>query len=185
LSDEAEPDDRQSRLVQRRARVEYLAFIAQIVSAIAIVISLVFVGIQLRDGNTVTIRNESNATMEQWSAFRASIYADKDTAAMFRAGMDATAPLDPADQMRFLYVMREHAWATFQIWDRTNRRLVPSANFEGGAAPDFLKVICTPGGALAWAEILSELPPAFVADMDRIAETYSVAQKVSCVPQDE
>ena len=56
-------------------RMEYWSYAAQIVSAFAVIISLIFVGIQLRDGNRVAIRNESNATQEQWSAFRASIRA--------------------------------------------------------------------------------------------------------------
>jgi|AAFZ01.1.fsa_nt_gi hypothetical protein len=184
MSDEDHADAREAKLLQRRARVEYFAFIAQIVSAVAIVISLIFVGIQLHDGNTVTLRNESNATMTQWSAFRASIYSDRDTAGVFRAGMDGDPPLDATDQLRFGYIMREHAWATFQIWDRTKRGLVPGANFEAGAAPDYLKVICTPGGAVVWAEIRSEMPVPFIADMDRIAEAYALAHQVSCVPEE-
>ena len=183
MTEQEQQDEKQARLLQRRARVEYLAFIAQIVSAVAIVVSLVFVGIQLRDGNTVTLRNESNATMAQWTAFRSSIYTDKETAEMFRIGMYHPGSLDPADQLRFLYLLREHAWATFQIWDRAERRLLPTANFEQGAAPDFLLVICTPGGARAWDRIRSELPPAYVADMDRVGTSYAQAHDVSCVPE--
>lgn len=184
MADEDPSETRGAKLAQRRARVEYLAFIAQIVSAVAIVISLVFVGIQLHDGNTVTLRNESNATMTQWSAFRASIYSDRDTAEVFRAGMDGAPPLDATDQLRFGYIMREHAWATFQIWDRAKRGLVPDANFVAGAAPDYLKVICTPGGSVVWAEIRSEMPAPFVADMDRIAEAYAPAHRASCIPEE-
>ncbi|KCZ88508.1 hypothetical protein [Hyphomonas jannaschiana] len=184
MADEDPTETREAKLAQRRARVEYFAFIAQIVSAIAIVISLVFVGIQLHDGNTVTLRNESNATMTQWSAFRASIYSDRDTAEVFRAGMSGAPPLDATDQLRFGYIMREHAWATFQIWDRAKRGLVPSANFEAGAAPDYLKVICTPGGSVVWAGIRSEMPAPFVADMDRIAQAYAPAHHVSCIPEE-
>lgn len=176
-------DAKDAVLLQRRTRIEYMALIAEIVSAIAVVISLVFVGFQLRSGNTVMLRNEANATMEQWTNFRSSIYADRETAMMFQEGMDATPPLDPADRLRFLYVMREHAWATFQIWDRARLGLVPIANFEQGAAPDFLRVICTQGGAIAWAEIRRELPPAYVADMERIAMSYVETHEVRCVPE--
>ena len=184
MADEDPSETREAKLAQRRARVEYLAFIAQIVSAVAIVISLIFVGIQLHEGNTVTLRNESNATMTQWSAFRASIYSDRNTAKVFLAGMEGAPPLDATDQLRFGYIMREHAWATFQIWVRTKRGLVPGANFEVGAAPDYLKVICTPGGAVVWAEIRSEMPAPFIADMDRIAEAYAPAHHVSCVAEE-
>ncbi|MEZ5998538.1 MAG: hypothetical protein R3B98_07590 [Hyphomonas sp.] len=179
---ESEPAPREAKLLQRRAQIEQMAFIAQIVSAIAVVVSLIFVGIQLRKGNTVTLRNESNAAMAQWSSFRGSIYADRDTAGMFEAGMTGDPPLDPVDHLRFLYLMREHAWATFQIWDRAKRGVLPTANFEQGAAPDFLRVICTPGGARVWDEIRDELPPAYVADMERVAKTFEKDQDVRCFP---
>lgn len=182
MEEESEAAPREARLLQRRAQIEQLAFIAQIVSAIAVVVSLIFVGIQLHEGNTVTLRNESNATMAQWSSFRASIYADRETAGMFEAGMAGEPAQDPVDRLRFLYLMREHAWATFQIWDRAKRGVLPTANFEQGAAPDFLRVICTPGGAPAWDEIRSELPPAYVADMERIAKTFEKGREVRCFP---
>jgi hypothetical protein len=185
MSEETEPDEKQSRLQRRRARVEYLAFFAQIISALAVVISLIFVGLQLQAGNTVMLRNESNATMTQWSAFRASIYSDRETARLFQAGMDGVSPLDEADQLRFLYAMREHAWATYQIWDRAKRSLVRQRNFDAGAAPDFLKVICTPGGAQAWAAIRTELPPAYVTDLEQISISYGGDHNVSCVPEDD
>ena len=151
-----------------RARMEYLSFAAQIVSAIAIVVSLVFVGIQLRNGNVVTLRNESNATMSQWSAFRSSIYADRDTARVLQDGMYAESRLDEIDRLRFLYLLREHAWATFQVWDRAERGLVPTANFNSGAGPDFLVILCTPGGAAAWQTIRNELPLPFVTDLEAL-----------------
>lgn len=164
-------------------RMEYVSFIAQVVASAGIVLSLVFVGIQLNENTTVAIRNESNATMAQWSAFRTSVYADRGTAEVFRAGMDASRPLDPADQLRFDYLMREHAWATFQIWDRVRMRLVPSAHFDVGAGPDFLRVICTPGGAATWARIRSELPSAYVADLEALMPPFTAANTVSCAPQ--
>lgn len=163
-----------------RDRAEYFAFIAQMVSAVAVVVSLIFVGVQLREANVVAIRDESNATMTQWSAFRTSIYEGRDAAEVFAAGMSGSRALDEADQLRFLYIMREHGWATFQVWDRTQKGLFPKWNFDVGAANDFLKVICTPGGAQAWASIKGELPPPYVADMDRLAIPFASANGVAC-----
>lgn len=59
------------------------------------------------------------------------------------------------------------------------RGLVAVGNFEAGAAPNYLKVACTPGGAVAWEEIRSEMPAPFVADSDRIAGVYASAQDVA------
>ncbi|HOY78964.1 MAG TPA: hypothetical protein PLN33_14205 [Hyphomonadaceae bacterium] len=183
MSEAVEPpaEPMAKKVFLHRDRAEYLAFISQIVSAIAVVVSLVFVGLQLREGNDVAARDESNATMTQWSAFRASIYSSHDTAEVFTAGLSRSRPLDQADQMRFLYIMREHAWATFQVWDRAQNGLVDKWNFEVGAANDFFKVICTPGGAPTWAQIKTELPPAYVADMDRLIVPYARSHGAACV----
>ena len=119
--------------------------------------------------------------MTQWTAFRTSIYDDRSTAEVFAAGLSQSRPLDEADKLRFLYIMREHGWATFQVWDRAQNGLVETWNFEVGAANDFFKVICTPGGAPAWAEIKHELPPPYVADMDRLIGPYARTHGVACV----
>ena len=180
---------REAKRLHRRPRVEFLAFVAQIVSALAVVISLVFVGIQLNEGNTVTLRNESNATMAPWSAFRGSIYSDRDTARVFQSAMDADPPLDAADRLRFHYLLREHAWATFQIWDRAKRNLLPTSNFEVGAAPDFLAVICTPGGAPTWADIRGNCQPPMSPILSASRKTTrprarsAVSRRLSCNPQ--
>ncbi len=164
-----------------RDRVEYWAYVAQVISAAALVLSLVFVGIQLLDGNRVALRNESNATMEQWSDFRTSIYSDRETAQLFQTGMSAEKALDPVDQLRFLYLLREHAWATFQIWDRTQTGLLQTEQFTRGAAIDFLRVICTPGGVKAWAQIKTELPRPYVEDIDRQGALFAQTNDARCL----
>lgn len=184
MSDELPAENPAELATFHHVRMEYWSYAAQIVSAFAVIISLIFVGIQLRDGNRVAIRNESNATQEQWSAFRASIYVNRDTAAMLQAGLDGQ-PLDAPDRLRFLYLMREHGWATYQLWDRANEGLVPKQHFTDGAAKDYLRLICTPGGLTAWAAIKDELPKPYVSDLDRLAVDYAKTNDVTCVPGNE
>ena len=163
-------------------RLEYASFLAQIISSAAVVISLIFVGIQLNENTKIAIREESNATMSQWTAFRNSVYSDRNTAELFYDGLEGTRALDGADQLRFGYIFREHAWATFQIWDRAKGGLVPASNFTDGAGPDFLRVICTPGGSRAWSQVKPELPEGYVADMDRLTAPFEARYSVQCDP---
>jgi hypothetical protein len=181
MSDELPAEDAPEPVSINHTRMEYWSFVAQIVSAFVVIISLIFVGMQLRDGNRVAIRNESNATQEQWSAFRTSIYENRDTAAMLQAGLSGE-PLDAPDRIRFLYLIREHGWATYQLWERAHEGLVPMVHFTEGAAGDYLRLICTPGGSAAWAEIKAELPKPFVADLDRLAVPYAKTHTVTCEP---
>ncbi|MDT8442444.1 MAG: hypothetical protein RQ723_12400 [Desulfuromonadales bacterium] len=166
-----------------RDRLEVWSFIAQIVTAVAVIGSLVFVWVELERGNRIAIRAEANATMSQWSDFRSSIYGDADVAGLLAAGL-AGDLADTVDQMRFDYLLREHAWATYNVWDRAEKGLLPSVHFSDGAGPDFLRLLCTPGGAKAWARIRSELPPPYVEELDRLAGPYADEYAVSCSPLD-
>ena len=161
-------------------RMEYVSFIAQIVSSAALIVSLMFVAFQISEGTKIASRDESNASMSQWSSFRISIYGDRETAEVFRSGMDESRQLDPADQLRFDYIMREHAWATFQLWDRAQEGLVPAKHFDLGAGPDFLRIICTPGGIKSWARIKSELPEAYVRDLEALPRPQMAPGDLGC-----
>jgi len=162
-----------------RDRLEAWSFVAQIVTAVAVIGSLIFVWVELERGNRIAIRAEANATMSQWSDFRSSIYGDPDVAGLLVAGLAADL-LEEVDQTRFDYLLREHAWATYNIWDRVEKGLLPNVHFSDGAGSDFLRLLCTPGGATAWARIRSELPPPYVAALDQLAGPYSDKHAVSC-----
>ena len=47
-----------------RSNLEYWALVAEIVSGVAVMVSLIFVGLQLRDANRVAARAEANSTQE-------------------------------------------------------------------------------------------------------------------------
>lgn len=163
-----------------RSRVEYWALLAEIISAIAVVVSLVFVGMQLRDANTVTLRTEANSTQEQWTAFNSSIYGSADTAAILQAAITGSRPLDEVEQLRFAYLLREQGWLTYQGWERVRTGLRPPASFYEGAGPDLVRVICTPGGRVAWPQIRIEFPADYVAELDRLIAAHARTAPAAC-----
>jgi hypothetical protein len=50
--------------------LEQLANLAQIIGSAGVVLSLIFVGLQLRQNTRAIQRNEHNATMAQWTVIR-------------------------------------------------------------------------------------------------------------------
>ncbi len=183
MTDEPPEASHSHRPIFHRDRMEYWAFVSQIISAIAVVGSLLFVGLQLRESAQTDLRNEANSTQTQWSQFRSSIYGNRNTADVLEAGLRRSRQLDAADELRFLYLMREHGWATYQIWDRTQAGLRPMQHFLVGAGPDFLRVICTPGGSDAWAKIRQEFPADYVEDLEELAPAFEAENGGSCSPQ--
>lgn len=166
--------------IVRRSHLEYWALVAEIVSGAAVIVSLVFVGLQLRDANRVAERAEANSTQEQWTAMNASIYGDGETAAILEAALSGSRELDAVERVRFAYLLREQGWLTYQMWQRTETGLLPPSRFHEGAGVDLTRILCTPGGRGAWAEIRREFPPAYVADLERLMPAHQRATGARC-----
>jgi hypothetical protein len=52
---------------------EQLSYLAQIVASLGVIVSLIFVGRQIRQNTGALQRNEHNSTMEQWTVIRMAI----------------------------------------------------------------------------------------------------------------
>src|SRR5213594_1153318 len=109
--------------------------ISQLVAAVGVILSLVFVGLQVRQNTGALQRNEHNSTMAQWTVIRQAIAGNRDIAELMTAGLHGERALDSADQLRLEQMLAEYAWASFHIWDRTQRGIFPKGTFELTAGP--------------------------------------------------
>jgi len=148
---------------------EAIVALSQIVAAVGVILSLVFVGLQIKQNTRALQRTEHNSTMEQWTVIRQAIAQNRDIAELMTAGLKGERPLDAADQLRMEQMLQEQAWAAFHIWDRTQRGIFPKGTFEatGGA---LLSTILTTSGGAAWWQSAKQIgfPPGFVTDVDVI-----------------
>jgi hypothetical protein len=130
---------------------EQISYLAQIVASVAVVASLIFVALQIKQNTAALQRNEHNSTMAQWTVIRMAIAKHRDIAELMTAGLHGGSPLDAADQLRLEQMLQENAWAAFHIWDRTQRGIFPKGTFEatGGALLDTLlrRRVARAGGA--------------------------------------
>jgi len=146
--------------------LEQLSYLAQIVASLGVILSLIFVGLQIRQQTAELQRNEHNSTMAQWTAIRMAIAQHRDIAELMTAGLAGTKALDEADRLRLDMLLNEYAWASFHIWDRTQRGVFPPGTFEISCA-QFVVLLRTPFGAEWWktASRYGLIPP-FTADVD-------------------
>src|SRR3954464_7652053 len=143
--------------------------ISQLVAAVAVILSLVFVGLQIKQNTRALERAEHNSTMEQWTVIRQAIAQNRDIAELMTAGLKGERVLDAADQLRLEQMLQENAWAAFHIWDRTQRGIFPTGTFEatGGALLETL--FRTPGGEGWWGKAKHiGFHPGFVSAVDAI-----------------
>ncbi len=147
--------------------LEQFAYLAQIVASVGVVLSLIFVGFQIRQSTAALQRNEHNSTMEQWTVIRMAIAKDRDLAELMTAGLQGTRALDAADQLRLEQMLQENAWAAFHVWDRTQRGVFPKGTFELTSGALLRIILKTPFGHAWWQSAKTVgFIPGYVADVD-------------------
>ena len=158
---------------------EQISYLAQIVASVGVVVSLIFVGLQIRQNTGALQRNEHNSTMAQWTVIRMAIAKHRDIAELMTAGIHGERALDAADQLRLEQMLQENAWASFHIWERTQRGIFPKGTFEATGGALLNTLLRTPGGESWWRTAKHiGFPPGFVVDVDAVLAQNSGASVV-------
>jgi hypothetical protein len=148
---------------------EQISYLAQIVASVGVVVSLIFVGLQIRHNTAALQRNEHNSTMAQWTVIRMAIAKNRDIAELMTAGLHGERAIDAADQLRLEQMLAEQAWAAFHIWDRTQRGIFPKGTFETTGGALLCGLLRTAGGGTWWRTAKQMgFPPGFVLDVDAV-----------------
>ena len=147
--------------------LEQFSYLAQIVASVGVILSLIFVGFQIKQSTAALQRNEHNSTMSQWTVIRMAIVHNRDVAELMTRGLDGSVELDAADELRLDQLLNEYAWASFHIWDRTKRGVFPPGTFEFSCGSLLGDLLRTPRGRIWWRKAASVgLIPQFIADVD-------------------
>src|ERR1700752_414960 len=150
---------------------EQISYLAQIVASVAVVASLIFVALQIKQNTRALQRAEHNSTMAQWTGIRMAIAKNRNIAELMTAGLTGDSPLDAADQLRLEQMLQENAWAAFHIWDRTQRGIFPKGTFEATAGALLDTLLRTAGGQNWWRKAKHiGFPPGFVLDVDAVLD---------------
>jgi len=148
---------------------EQISYLAQIVASAGVIVSLVFVGLQIKQNTAALQRNEHNSTMEQWTVIRQAIAQNRDIAELMTAGLTGERALDAADQLRLEMLLNENAWASFHIWKRTKRGIFPEGTFELSCGAHLRGLLKTSSGEAWWQATKQAVFPArFVSDVDAL-----------------
>lgn len=147
--------------------LEQLSYLSQIVGSVGVIVSLLFVASQIRQNTRALERNEHNSTMAQWTVIRQAIATDRSIAELMTTGLSGERVLDAADELRLENMLQEYAWASFHIWDRTQRGVFPKGTFEATAGVMLRDLLRAPRGG-AWWHVAKHkgFVPAFVVDVD-------------------
>ena len=163
--------------------LEEVSWLAQIAGVAGVILSLVFVGWQLRQNTAALRRNEHNATQGEWSTIRMAVAGNREIAELVANGLHGNRKLDATDQIRLEHYLSEYVWACFHIWDRTQRGVFLPGTFEQTAGFLLVEVLTTPRGAAWWARVKGAgFIPAYAADVDRVLAANRAGQVATPLP---
>ena len=147
------------------------ASIGSLVSGVAVLFSLIFVGFQVRQNTKQMRRAEFNSSMEQASAFRLTIIGDPDVAELWVKGLSEADTLNGSNALRFDLLLEEMLWLAFNIWDRSKGGLIDKDEWTRSCSGLLSDTLTTRRGAIWWDSYKIKLPDAFVRDVDAILRT--------------
>ncbi|HEY2069305.1 MAG TPA: hypothetical protein VGG48_07110 [Rhizomicrobium sp.] len=148
-----------------------LASLGSFISGIAVVVTLLFLLLQVRQNTQALRRAEANATQSQASAFRLAIVTNRDVAQMLAAGAADDGTLDAVDELRFATLLGEIAWSSCHIWMREEGGLFPHAGEWERGAVLVIELIATKRGRVWWAQSKTSFPAGFGRDVDKALGT--------------
>src|SRR5438045_8122526 len=100
--------------------------------------------------------------MAQWTVIRQAIAGNRDIAELMTAGLHGERALDAADQLRLQQMLQENAWASFHIWERTQRGIFPKGTFELSCGAHLCSLLGTAGVGTWWQSAKhTGFPPGF------------------------
>ena len=143
-----------------------LASIGSLVSGVAVLVSLIFVGFQVRQNTMQLRRAELNSSMEQASAWRLAIIENAEVAELWVKGRSGTDALNASGEVRFDLLLEEALWMSFMIWDRSNGGLLDKDEWSRSCSGLYAETLFLKRGAIWWESYKIRMPAAFVRDVD-------------------
>jgi hypothetical protein len=145
-----------------KIKLAELAQIAEVIAAVAVVVSLIYIGKEVQS-NTSAIRGAAMQAIATTDADALmTIAADAELSEIIRVGQQDPSQLNPADAFRYSLYQRQF-WLSFQnIYQQSELGLIDSSVWQS-----YVSVICgvwsQPGTRETWSNHVHVLKPSFVA----------------------
>jgi hypothetical protein len=144
-----------------KTRLENFALIAEIVAAAAVVVSLLFVGMQLRENTAAVRANSSQQSFDSSREFLLNIALDEDLSRIRQAGSADPSSLTPLEYQRYNLVEYGNLIYYQSIWIQWTLGAVDDRAWQ-----HYKRLLCNgftgPGTRLVWERAKFILDPEFV-----------------------
>ena len=143
--------------------IEELGNLGDFLAAIATIITLIYLALQIRQNTSLLKLSKTRGTQEDADRWRTILIENKDVASIYRRGLADPDSLDADDRLRFrmLHDQLFFGWQAIFSQDPHNPK-VPVGFIES--------TFRQPGGRLYWEKSKHRFSPDFVAYIDKFAD---------------
>ncbi len=151
---------------------QLLGNFGEFIGAIAVVVSLIYIAIQVRrntqqlaNNEKTMLRTESSTAHEQWSNWRRMLITHPEVIKVRQKGMQDYASLDAHEEEQFYWMTSEMFYVINNMWERNEAGLAAVGLWDMNLkrANEFRD---SPGGSEWWDMHKDRFPELFVASLD-------------------
>ena len=140
-----------------------LGSLGEFLGGVAVVISLIYVGIQIKQNTTAVNSASVRATIEDANSWRTLLIEHPKIAELYRKGLTQPDSLDPVERLRFRMLLD----SLFDTWTWTYQQ----QSNQGLHAKHVRGTLSRPGGARYWEQEKGRFELDFVRYIDGIGAT--------------
>lgn len=140
--------------------IEELGSIGELIAAVATIIALIYLALQIRQSNTLLQHEQIRGLQDDADRWRSHVISDKALAKVYREGLTSPDCLDQDDHLRFQMLQDQ----LFFGWQYSFFNVLDS---EGKAIQHFIEsTLSQPGGLTYWESRKSLFEPPFIEFVD-------------------
>ena len=144
---------------------EAIGAIAELLGAIGVISTLIYLASQIRQNTKALYRNEMNIAMEQWSSFRKLMLSNPTFGdVMSRGGRDLTS-LSREERTIYDHLLSELMHIFRHSYHRSKEEVVGMEEWEQASKPHLKVIMKNAGFKEWWNQNKSTFPVDFVAEV--------------------
>lgn len=150
-----------------KLKLSELANIAEVIGAFAVVVSLIYVGVQVNDSNSAVRSasvNDANVAVQEWYI---QVGSDEQTSRLFYGALMSDEPLPNEEEFQFIMVFHG-VFLGFQNSYLMAEEGTIDSDLVDGLTGAILTVKDTPGMKRYWRQRRTTLHPRFVRYVDEL-----------------
>ena len=146
---------------------EMFAAIAELLSATGVIISLVYVGSQVRQNTKMMHAASIDATSGASNYVREQIVAHADVASLYNKGNRNPDELTDEEAVRYRVLIHSILWTSWNSYAQTQLTGLDRSVFEA-QKPFIRRIVSSPGGKWFWRAYRSEFEASFRETIEEI-----------------